>query len=63
MSGRPGNLGFHYNAAGIGYRWAVDSPFLSRRHSCGRPLQLDLVCRHCGQPVTRDTVHAEVAGD
>jgi len=44
-----------------GDRWAVDSPALLRRHSCGEPLQIDLVCHHCGKPVTRDTVHAELA--
>ena len=41
-----------------GDKWAVDAPALSRRHSCGEPLDVDLVCHHCGQPVTRDTVHA-----
>jgi DNA-binding HxlR family transcriptional regulator len=45
-----------------GDKWAVDTPFLTRRHSCGEPVQVDLVCHHCGQPVTRDTVHAEPAG-
>ena len=44
-----------------GDRWAVDTPALTRRHSCGQPVQVDLVCRHCGQPVTRDTIHAEPA--
>ena len=41
-----------------GDKWAVDAPALSRRHSCGEPLQVDLVCHHCGGPVTRDTIHA-----
>ena len=44
-----------------GDRWAVDTPALTRRHSCGQPVQVDLVCHHCGQPVTRDTIHAEPA--
>ncbi|PWK87439.1 hypothetical protein C8D88_104600 [Lentzea atacamensis] len=44
-----------------GDRWAVDSPVLVRRHSCGRPVQVDLVCYHCGQPVTHDTIQAELA--
>jgi len=44
-----------------GDKWAVDTPFLTRRHSCGQPLEVDLVCHHCGQPVTRDTIHAELA--
>ncbi len=39
-----------------GDRWAVDTPFLTRRHSCGEPLQVGVVCHHCGQPVTRDTI-------
>ncbi|HEY8721121.1 helix-turn-helix domain-containing protein [Pengzhenrongella sp.] len=45
-----------------GDKWAVDTPFLRRRHSCGQPLQVDLVCHHCGLPVTHDTIHAELAG-
>jgi DNA-binding HxlR family transcriptional regulator len=45
-----------------GDKWAVDAPFLIRRHSCGQPVQVDLVCHHCGRPVTRDSVHAEPAG-
>ncbi|WP_255621759.1 helix-turn-helix domain-containing protein [Pseudonocardia sp. DSM 110487] len=44
-----------------GDRWAVDTPALTRRHSCGQPLQVDLLCHHCGRPVTRDSVHAEPA--
>ena len=45
-----------------GDKWAVDAPALSRRHSCGEPLVVDLVCHHCGQAVTRDTIHAVPAG-
>src|SRR5215207_6286922 len=64
---------YHFTAAGRdlfpvvlalsqwGDRLAVDTPALTRRHSCGRPLQVDLVCHHCGQPVTHDTGHAELA--
>src|SRR4051794_38667100 len=44
-----------------GDRWAVNAPFLTRRHSCGEPLQVDVVCHHCGQPVTHDTIHTELA--
>jgi DNA-binding HxlR family transcriptional regulator len=45
-----------------GDKWAVNTPFLTRRHSCGQPLQVDLVCHHCGQPVTHDSIQAEPAG-
>ena len=44
-----------------GDRWAVDTPFLTHRHSCGQPVQVDLICHHCRQPVTPDTIHAEPA--
>ena len=43
-----------------GDKWAVDTPFLTRRHDCGQPVQVDHVCHHCGQPVTRDTIHETV---
>jgi DNA-binding HxlR family transcriptional regulator len=42
-----------------GDKWAVDRPSLIRRHSCGEPVQVDLVCHHCGQPITRDTIEAQ----
>jgi DNA-binding HxlR family transcriptional regulator len=45
-----------------GDKWAVNTPFLTRRHSCGQPVQVDLVCHHCGQPVTHDSIRAEPAG-
>jgi DNA-binding HxlR family transcriptional regulator len=45
-----------------GDKWAVYTPALTRRHSCGQPLQVDLVCHHCGRPATSDTIHAEPAG-
>ena len=45
-----------------GDRWAVDSPALIRRHSCGQPVQVDLVCHHCRQLVTPDAIHAEPYG-
>lgn len=44
-----------------GEKWAVDTPTPNRRHSCGEPVQVDLVCHYCGQPVTHDTVQAELA--
>ena len=39
-----------------GDKWAVDSPSVAVRHSCGHRLEVERVCRHCGGPVTRDTV-------
>jgi len=44
-----------------GDKWAVDTPALTRRHSCGQPLHVDLVCHNCREPVTPDTIHAEPA--
>jgi DNA-binding HxlR family transcriptional regulator len=45
-----------------GDKWAVDAPAVTRRHTCGQPVQVDLVCHHCGEPVTRETVHTEPVG-
>ena len=45
-----------------GDKWAVDTTALTRRHSCGRTVQVDLVCRACGEPVTDDTIQAEPTG-
>ena len=44
-----------------GDKWAMETPALTRWHSCGQPVQVDLLCHHCGLPVTRDTIHAEPA--
>jgi DNA-binding HxlR family transcriptional regulator len=44
-----------------GDRWAVDTPVITHRHACGQPVHVDLNCRHCGQPITHDTIHAELA--
>ncbi|HEV8561050.1 MAG TPA: helix-turn-helix domain-containing protein [Actinophytocola sp.] len=44
-----------------GDKWAVDTPSLTHRHTCGQPVQVDFVCHHCGQPVTRDTIHTQPA--
>jgi DNA-binding HxlR family transcriptional regulator len=44
-----------------GDKWAVDAPAVTRRHTCGQPVQVDLSCHHCGEPVTRDTVRTEPA--
>jgi DNA-binding HxlR family transcriptional regulator len=73
-SEHPPRYEYHFTQAGTelfpvtlalsqwGDKWAVGTPFLTRRHSCGERLQVDLVCHHCGQPVTRDTIHAEPGG-
>lgn len=45
-----------------GDKWAVESPSVATRHTCGHLLEVDRVCRHCGEPVTRDTVEAVRAG-
>jgi hypothetical protein len=29
--------------------------------TCGQPIQVDLLCNHCGLPVTNDTIQAEPA--
>ena len=44
-----------------GDKWAVDSPPIIRRHSCGQSVQVDLVCHHCGEPVTSDGIHVQLA--
>ncbi len=45
-----------------GDKWAVASPSTATRHACGHLLEVDRVCHHCGEPVTRDTVQAVRAG-
>lgn len=44
-----------------GDKWAVDAPAIIRRHDCGHRLEVDLTCRHCGAPVTRDSITATPA--
>jgi DNA-binding HxlR family transcriptional regulator len=39
-----------------GDRWAVDAPAVDLRHVCGHAAPVDLVCGHCGEPVTRDSL-------
>ena len=41
-----------------GDKWAVASPAIATRHACGHLLEVERTCRHCGGPVTRDTVQA-----
>jgi DNA-binding HxlR family transcriptional regulator len=39
-----------------GDKWAVASPSVAVRHDCGHVLEVDRICRHCGGPVTRETI-------
>ncbi|MBY8880674.1 helix-turn-helix transcriptional regulator [Streptomyces sp. PLK6-54] len=39
-----------------GDRWAVDSPALDLRHTCGESVDVALHCAHCGDPVTRESL-------
>jgi DNA-binding HxlR family transcriptional regulator len=39
-----------------GEKWAVDSPAVLFRHSCGQRVAIELSCGHCGEPVTRDSL-------
>ena len=36
-----------------GDRWAVETPALRIKHSCGEDLHLDSVCHHCGKVFER----------
>ncbi len=39
-----------------GDKWAAGNPAVALRHNCGQLLEIDQVCRHCGGPVTRESV-------
>ncbi|BBA96137.1 hypothetical protein RVR_1302 [Actinacidiphila reveromycinica] len=39
-----------------GDRWAVDTPAVDVRHTCGRVVDAELRCAHCGEPVTRESL-------
>ena len=39
-----------------GGRWAQTPPTRTFAHDCGHGLAVDTVCRHCGDPVTRETL-------
>jgi DNA-binding HxlR family transcriptional regulator len=41
-----------------GDKWAVDAPAVVFRHTCGRQVVIELECRHCGEPVTRESLTA-----
>jgi DNA-binding HxlR family transcriptional regulator len=39
-----------------GDKWAVERPGVALRHSCGHRLEVERTCRHCGEPVTRESL-------
>jgi DNA-binding HxlR family transcriptional regulator len=39
-----------------GSTWAQEPPTSTFEHDCGHPLELDQVCRHCGEKVTPDSM-------
>src|ERR1700760_83862 len=39
-----------------GDKWAVESPSIATRHACGHALEVERVCRHCGDRVPREPV-------
>lgn len=41
-----------------GDKWAVEEPAVILSHDCGHDLEIDQVCRHCGQPVRPGSVDA-----
>jgi DNA-binding HxlR family transcriptional regulator len=45
-----------------GSKWIVKEPAMTMEHDCGHRLEVDPVCRHCGQAVTRDTVTPVTSG-
>ncbi|MCW2861993.1 MAG: putative HTH-type transcriptional regulator [Actinoallomurus sp.] len=44
--------------AGWGRRWAQEPSAGVSLHACGQPLQIDPVCRHCGEGVTSESFRA-----
>jgi DNA-binding HxlR family transcriptional regulator len=40
-----------------GAKWANQPKAARLTHDCGHALEVDLICRHCGTPVTRGTMH------
>ncbi|MHA6758627.1 winged helix-turn-helix transcriptional regulator [Streptacidiphilus sp. PAMC 29251] len=39
-----------------GERWALDNTVPTFTHACGHPLDAQISCRHCGEPVTGDSL-------
>ena len=44
-----------------GSTWAQNPPTATFDHECGHELELDLVCRHCGRPVTPGSTRQHAA--
>jgi DNA-binding HxlR family transcriptional regulator len=42
-----------------GARWAQDTPTATFAHECGHQLDIDQVCHHCGEPVTRESTRLQ----
>jgi DNA-binding HxlR family transcriptional regulator len=40
-----------------GDKWAVETPSVTYMHDCGHPLAVERTCRHCGKPVTDDSLY------
>jgi DNA-binding HxlR family transcriptional regulator len=40
-----------------GDKWAQDEPTAAFAHECGHRLEVDQICHHCGEPVTRESTH------
>lgn len=67
-SQRPPRFEYHLTQAGRellpvlvalaqwGDRWAVERPPVVLRHECGHRLRADVVCHHCGGPVTAESL-------
>jgi DNA-binding HxlR family transcriptional regulator len=71
-SERPPRFEYHLTRAGEelrpvllalgewGSRWAQHPPTATIAHDCGHALDIDQVCHHCGEPVTKDSTRIRV---
>jgi len=48
----------HWTQEDLHCRWTANVVAIATRHACGHLLEVERTCRHCGGPVTRDTVQA-----
>lgn len=74
-SEHPPRFEYHLTAAGRdllpvllslrewGARWAAGEPSARFGHDCGHPLAVDAVCRHCGVPVTTESLRVSAGPD